>query len=158
MNDYNDSNQNVKQTNDMANLGFHRPRLCDDPYYAKGSDFPLPDENTSKGIEGGPQSLVAQSETQKDAGLNASEGVNRASTWGAEGKTFPVAPNSKASLDERPTFAGSKDSTVSVNLVSGQINSAEPRLIPVPENKNDGKMRPLLKFKKAKGDARENRI
>lgn len=97
-----------------------RPDPLADPYYTRGTHFPLPDE---KQQELGSDGTVNQSERQKDAGLNASEGVNGASIRGAEGKPFLAKDRSKTSVSEEPTHAGKKAGELGVNLVNGQISS-----------------------------------
>ena len=130
--------------------------LLNDCYHVGGKYFPT--ENTNKGPENGPQALVAQSDKQKGARLNANKPGEANSTWGREGNAFPPADNSKDSRDEQATFAGDRDPDVSLNLVSGQINSAEARLIPVPLSGEPETIRANVKFQKTKGDVKENRI
>lgn len=124
--------------------------LLNDCYRISGKYFPVP--NSDKGAEAGPQELVAQSDRQKDAGLNASDGVNRASTWGKEGEQFPPDANGKESADESAVFAGARDSSLSINLVSGQIESEHvDRVVPVHSGARS-------KPKGTKGDVKENRV
>jgi hypothetical protein len=128
-----------------------------DCYRIGGSYFPVPD--SAKGDESGPENLTGgQSDRQKGPRLNASKPGESNSSWGAEGKSFPPADNSKDSQDEQATFAGKKDSTVSVNLATGQINSAEARLVPIPLPGEPETIRANVRFKKAKGDVKENRV
>ncbi|GEM_PF-4033025 len=128
----------------------------DDCHYWHGRDFPVQNDDT-KGDEKGPDGLVAQSETQKSPRLNASNG-NGPSVKGKEGEGFPTSDNGKESDDEQPVFAGSRDSSVGVNLKSGQIVSSENRLVPVPLPGQPKTIRANVKFTNAKGDIKENRI
>jgi hypothetical protein len=117
-------------SNPTKNEVVFQPAQLTDASYWRGPHFTTPDDDTSKGNEKGPRNTVNQSDRQKDAGLNASDGINRASTWGAEGKAFTPDKNSKSSEDESQTFAGDRDSSVSVNLTSGQIESiTNPRTV-----------------------------
>jgi hypothetical protein len=94
-----------------------------DCYRIGGKDFPMSD--SAKGIDEGPEDTVNQSETQKAPRLNASRGKYGPTIKGAEGAAFPTSDNGVESESENQTFAGDKDSSVSVNLVSGQIESSK---------------------------------
>lgn len=132
--------------------------LLNDCYRIGGKYFPVPDKNTDKGQENGPQELVSQSDKQKAPRLNASEGYGP-TVKGKEGKSFSTTDNGKESDDEKPVFAGSRDASVGINLATGQIESSnESRIVPIPQEANDTKIRPLVKFRKATSDIRENRI
>lgn len=119
MNDYKD--KPPAPPIDLADLSFQKPLACDDGYYTRGVDFPLPD--STKGIEAGPENLTGgQSDKQKSPRQNAQDGPNQPTVKGKEGQAFPPAANSKDSKDESQTFQGQR-SDVSVSFVSGQIVS-----------------------------------
>lgn len=89
-----------------------------DAYHVTGKDFPVPD--SAKGVDSGPQGLVAQSAKQKDASLNMSGGKSMRGpvTWGDEGRAFSTSTNggesnSKAT-SEQPTYVSG------VSCVDGQ--------------------------------------
>jgi hypothetical protein len=144
---------------DMAGMGFSKPRGCDDAYYTRGSDFPVEDEDTSKGAESGARELVSQSDKQRSPRLNAHKPGEANTTWGSEGKSFATDNNSKSSDDESQTFAGDRDSSVSINLKTGQVESQNDyRLEPHPVDAGDGKIHARVNGKRKPADIRENRV
>lgn len=132
-----------------------RPDKLSDSFYWRAKDFPMPD---LKEEESGPGKFAGDSEKQRSPRLNASEG-NGPTVKGKEGKAFPADPNSKASEDESQTFAGDRDSRVSVNLISGQIQSSNAtRLVPVPTDKQSDEVKANIRYGRKPADARENRL